>query len=67
MPCEGRWCSTCGVEETAPDYTGEDYECPHCDGRTSGEGVTCADCRRVGDILDEDMAGSDPDDEEVTA
>ncbi len=55
-----RWCSQCEVEETAPDLTNEeDYECPHCGGRTSGEGVTCADCRRVGSILGKDMKGSD--------
>lgn len=65
MPCMGRWCSSCEVEETAPDLTpSEDYECPHCGGTTSGEGVTCKDCRRVGDILDEEMDGRSPDDSE---
>lgn len=64
MPCQGRWCSTCEVEETAPDYTeddqDEDAECPHCGGSTSVEGVTCADCRRVGDLLNKEMDGRDP-------
>lgn len=55
-----RWCAECRAEETAPDYTGGDYECPHCGGRTSGEGVTCRDCRTVGKILGEDMDGRDP-------
>lgn len=45
----------------------DDAECPHCGGRTSGEDVTCADCRRVGRVLNKDMEGRDPDDEEVTA
>lgn len=24
MPCQGRWCSTCEVEETAPDLSWPD-------------------------------------------
>lgn len=63
MPCNDRWCQMCEVEETAPDLTPEEeeqHECPHCGGRTSGEGVTCADCRRVTDILGKDAKGDDP-------
>lgn len=57
-----RWCDICSVEETAPDLTtDDDHECPHCGGRTSGEGVTCADCRRVGHVLNKDMDGKTAD------
>jgi hypothetical protein len=69
MPCQGRWCSTCEVEETAPDLDSDQHDCPHCGGPTTGEGVTCANCRRVGDVLDKEMDGhtGDEEDEEVTA
>lgn len=56
-----RWCPECEVEETAPDLTSEeDHECPDCGGRTSGEGVTCATCRRVDEIVGEFEDYDDP-------
>jgi hypothetical protein len=60
VQCTGRWCSECEAEQTAPDLThpdGEKPECPTCGGRTSGDGVVCAQCRRVDDIV-----GDFPDD-----
>lgn len=43
-------CKLCRVEHTAAtDH--EFYECPDCGGVTSGEDVTCADCRRVQQVV----------------
>jgi hypothetical protein len=52
MPTKKRRCQTCSVEHNAPSADDhDDYECPDCGGPTSGDGVTCATCRRVDDIV----------------
>lgn len=51
-PTSRRTCVTCArmdrAEEAAEHDEYEWAECPDCGGITSGEGITCADCRREG-------------------
>jgi hypothetical protein len=58
MPTQKRRCQTCRVEHNAGDGGSlTDHECPDCGGPTSGEGVTCATCRRIDDIVERTERG----------
>jgi hypothetical protein len=51
--CVGRLCQHCERFERRQDAPERDighFECPDCGGRTSGKDVTCANCRRRGDV-----------------
>lgn len=45
--CHGSRCQQCQrmKKQESQDLTFTDYECPDCGGTTSGQGVTCYQCR----------------------